>query len=203
MLVPEVSDELIRVDGFNAELAEDRLREIAQVERDDEPRAAVNRSRQNMAVFGVREGQRWDESFVIGDQAIRDVQIHEVPTTRQALRRDVRPIGQDVSGPLVVDFIRPTGLEQVREGKPHEQVSKRGRIQDASIVEDDWGHGSVAHIQLLAQRLKLVQRRVTLGQEIPLVGEEVFQKHTPMTPDLPTRHRPFIEELHQMRPRDV
>ena len=83
------------------------------------------------------------------------------------------------------------------------KVAERGRVQDAGVVEDDWGHGSVAHVEVLAQRREFVEGRVTLGLEIPLVGEQVFQQHPPVGPHLPARDGPLVEELHQVRPGDV
>ena len=137
------------------------------------------------------------------DEAVGDVLVHELPTPGEALGRDVRAVGQDVSRPLVVNLVRPTGLEQVRQGEPHEQVAERGRVEHAGVVEDDSGHGSVAHIQVLAQRRKLVEGGVTPGLELPLVGEQVFEQHPPVSPDLPARDGPLVEQLHQMRAGDV
>ena len=51
----------------------DRRREIAQVERDDESRPAVDRRRQHVPVVGVGKGQGRDEGLVPGDEAIGDV----------------------------------------------------------------------------------------------------------------------------------
>ena len=70
-LVPEPDDELVRVDGLDVELFEDRRREVVQVERDDVPRPAVNRRRQHVAVVGVGEGQRRDEGLVPGRRGSR------------------------------------------------------------------------------------------------------------------------------------
>ena len=77
--------------------------------------------------------------------------VHQLPTPGQARWGEVRPVRQDVPNPLVVDFIRPAGLEQVRQRQLHQEVAERGRVQDTGVIEDDVGHGSVAHIQILAQ----------------------------------------------------
>lgn len=111
MFIPEASDELIRVQGLDVELGEDRRGEIAQVERDDEASPAVNRRRQDVTVVRVGEEQIWDEGLVPGNEAIGNVLIHQTPAAGEARRRDVGSIAQDVSGPLVVDFLRPTSLE--------------------------------------------------------------------------------------------
>ena len=119
------------------ELPQNRCGKIAQLERDDKSCPAVNRSCQHMAVIGVGERQVRYERLLPGEEAIRDVQIHQATTTGKTCRRDLRPIGQNVSRPVIVDFIGLTCLEQVREGKPHEQVAQRCRIKDACVVEDD------------------------------------------------------------------
>jgi hypothetical protein len=64
-----------------------------------------------------------------------------------------------------------TSLKQVRQCKPHEQITERCRVQDALIVKDDSSHGSVARIQVLAQGLKFTECGVTPGLEILLVVE--------------------------------
>jgi hypothetical protein len=171
MFIPEASDELIRVDGLDGELAKDRRREIAQIERDNEASSAVNRRRQDVSVIDIGEGQRRDEGLVFGDEAIGDVLVHELALSSETRGRDIRPIGQDVSRPLIMNLVRPTRLEQVREGKLHEQVAERGRVKDACIVEYDWGHRLVAHIELLAQRREFFEGGLTPGLKIPLVGE--------------------------------
>ena len=137
MVIPEPNDELIRMDGLDVVLAKNRCREIAQVERDDDANSAMNRRRQHMAIIGVGKGQRRAESLVPGDEAIGDVLVHEPPTSGKACGQDIGAISQDVSGPLRVDLFRPASLEQLREGKLHEQVAQRGRVKNAGVVEDD------------------------------------------------------------------
>ena len=171
MLVPKANNELVRVNGFDVELLKNRRWEIAQVERDDQSRPAVNRSRQHVTVIEVGKRQRRNDGLVLGDEAIGDVLIHELPASSQARGRDIRAIGQDVPCPLIMDLIRPASLEQVRQSEPHKQITERCRVQDARIVEDDSSHGSVAHIQFLAQRLEFIECGVTPGLEILLVGE--------------------------------
>ena len=145
-----------------------------QVVRDDRPRPAVDRRRQHVAVVRVGEGQGGDEGLVASDKAVGDVLIHQLPTPGEAFGRDVRAVGQDVPRPLVVDLVRPAGPEQIRQGEPHEQITERGRIQDARVIKNDPGHGSVAHFEVLAQGLELIKCGVTPGLVVLLVGEQVL-----------------------------
>jgi hypothetical protein len=82
---------------------------------------------------------------------------------------------------------RRPGEQSWNNAKLHQQVANRGRVQDACVVKDDGDHGSVAHAELLAQRREFIERRLTPGQEFPLVTENVFQPHAPVRPDLSTR----------------
>ena len=134
----------------------------------------MNRSRQHLAIIGVRKGQGGDEGLVLGDVAIGDVLVHKLPASGQARGRDIRPIGQDVSRPLIINLVRPASLEQVHYSKLHEQVAKRGRIQHACIVETDRGHCSVAHIEFLAQRREFFECDLTPGLKIPLIDEQIL-----------------------------
>jgi hypothetical protein len=99
------------------------------------------------------------------------VRIHELPTAGQARGCDVRAFRRDISRPLIVDSVRPTSLNQVRQGEPHEQIAKRGWVQDARIVDRDSSHWSVAHIQVLTQGLKFVECGMAPGLQVLLVGE--------------------------------
>jgi hypothetical protein len=49
--------------------------------------------------------------------------IHELSAPGEALGRDIGAIGGNVPRPLVVDFIRPAGLKEVHQRKPHEEVA--------------------------------------------------------------------------------
>ena len=75
-----------------------------------------------------------------------------------------------------------------------------GADREIPVMPDNLRHGSVAHPQLLAERLQLVRGRVPPVLELSLVREQVRQKHTSMRADFPARDRAFIEELHQVRP---
>jgi hypothetical protein len=151
LFIQELDDELVGVDGLDPEAFQYRRREIAEVERDDESRFAVDRRGQHVTVIGVGKRQGRDEGLVLGDEAIGDVIIHQLATSSEAGGREIGTIGGDVPRPLVMDLLGPTGLEEVREGELHEQIAERGRVQDAGVVEDDRDHGSVAHIEVLAQ----------------------------------------------------
>ena len=49
-------------------------------------------------------------------------------------------------------------------GELHQEVPERRRVEDTGIVDDDSGHGSVAHVEVLAQLGKLRERCLTLGR---------------------------------------
>jgi hypothetical protein len=102
------------MNGFDVEPLKNRRREIAQVGRDNQSRSTVNRSRQHVTVVGIEKCQCRDEGFVVGDETIGDVLIHELSASGQARGRDIRAIGRDVPRPFVMNLVRPTGLEQAR-----------------------------------------------------------------------------------------
>ena len=111
VLIPKTADELIGVDGLDVESLQNRGWKIHQVERDDQRNPAMNRRRQDVPIVGIGQSQRRDEGLVFGDEAIRNVFIHELAAARNVRGRDVRPIGQDIPRPLVMDLVRPTGLK--------------------------------------------------------------------------------------------
>ena len=86
VIVPESTNELIRVDSLDVELFEDRSREIGEIECDEEARPAVNRRRQDVPVVGVGEDECRDEGLVPAHEAIRDMLIHKPPAPLQARR---------------------------------------------------------------------------------------------------------------------
>lgn len=136
--------------SFDLELTKRRRWEITQIVGDDQTRAAVNCRGEHVPVIRVGQRKRGDKRLVTGDQAVWHVLVHHLTTPRQALGRQFRPVRQQIPRPFVVDLIRPACLEQIRERKPHEEITQRCRIEDTRVVEDNPCHGSIAHVQVLA-----------------------------------------------------
>jgi hypothetical protein len=62
--------------------------------------------------------------------------------TREASRIDVRVVGRDVASHLVEDRVTPARLERVKRGEGQQQITKRRRVQDARVEDDDHRYGT-------------------------------------------------------------
>ena len=89
-----------------------------------------------MPIVNVGQFYRGHQPFVILDQAVRDVAIHEGPTSLQRLQGDLGAILVNIANPLVMNPIRPARSEDRRSGKLNQQVSDRRWIENACVIDD-------------------------------------------------------------------
>lgn len=135
--VVEVGDELIRVLDLDSVAVENLLREILDVVRHDNPGLESYRCCKDVAVIRVRQAQGLNDLFESGHQTIRNTAIHEFPCSLEALPRQIRAPRQKRSNPLLVDAIRPTSSEEIRQGETKQQISERGWVENASVEDGD------------------------------------------------------------------
>ena len=54
------------------------------------------------------------------------------------LSRKIGPVFEQIPNPLVVDTVGPLRLDQIAQGKLHQKIPERSRVEDAGIVDDYW-----------------------------------------------------------------
>ena len=128
---------------YKAQRFEGERREVAQVPGDDHAGTRSDRRRDDMPVMGVRQMDAGYDSLVTVDQSIGDGTDHQGPGGGDLGGSDVRPVGQQIAGPLVLDLSRPACLEQSGNGELNQQVSYHRRIEDIGVKHSDRpGHSS-------------------------------------------------------------
>jgi hypothetical protein len=110
--IQQVSQEIIRVLGLDTVWFEAVDREVIGVARDNQICSGPDRSRQDMAVTGIREFEPPDQSFIAGYQAVENMSIHEVLGPVKLFSSKVRPLLRQVSDPFFMDTVRPPGAKQ-------------------------------------------------------------------------------------------
>src|SRR5438093_4425623 len=81
-------------------------REVGEVEGNDHIGVDLDGGREDMAVLRVGQGQGVDERLIVFDQTIADMGLHERPGARQLRGRQIGPVRQQMTDPLV-DPLRP------------------------------------------------------------------------------------------------
>ena len=133
--IEEVLYEQIRVLGLQPERTQYVGREVALVEGHDHAGVAADGCSENMPVPRVGKGQTFNQDFVSGHQTVRDRPIHEVRSAIDLLGREVRPVLDQIPLPLIVDLGAPARTKAPGQGKPHEEIAQRRRIQHAGVVD--------------------------------------------------------------------
>ncbi len=153
---------------------------IPQVEGHDCAGTTVDRRRQNMAVADVREVEFRDESFVIGNDRLGKVLVHDRTGALQPVDCEIGPVGEKVVDPFFMNRDAPKRLVQVLIRQPQKKVSKAGGIQDVGVEQRRQTVHRLLQAEFLILGSQLVQRISATRLRIPTIGENVFGPHTPM-----------------------
>src|SRR6266851_1086151 len=130
--------------------------------------------------------------------------VHQPPSPRERVSRQVRPVREDVSEALLKDLLRPAGLEQAAYCEAHQQVADGRGIEDAGVVESDEGHyGSVPQPEPLRLGRQLIERRLLSCLFDALVGEQVGKANTTAGAYLAEGDLSPFEQAHEERTRYV
>jgi hypothetical protein len=99
------------------------------------------------------------------DQTVLRVEVHQLPGAFELRAGKIRPVAQHRLDPLIVDGVRPSGLDQSMQGQPHEHVAQGRWIKRAGIEQDDGRlHGSlVSETEPLAFGGKFIERGAACG----------------------------------------
>lgn len=116
---------------------------VLQVLGHDDIGPAVNRSRQDVPVMGIGQGERRNQFVKARHQRIAHVEIHQVADPGQLVPRQVGTILQDAADSFLVNPLGPAYTEQVRQCQVHQQAAEFRRRQHAGIEQG----GEVRHAQ--------------------------------------------------------
>jgi len=132
--VQKVNDKLVGMLSLNAVVSQGVRREIAKVEGDDYIGPAPNRGGQDMPVVRIGKNNGRNQVFVVSDQAIAYMDVHQGASALELFTTQVRPILQDVSNPFVMDGVSPFSAKKAGQGQVHQKVAQRGWVEDTGVV---------------------------------------------------------------------
>jgi hypothetical protein len=118
-----------------------RRRKVQEIEGDDPVGFAVNCRRENVAAVWIRKRESGDKPLIAAYQAVADMGIHQVTDSFDLPLRYVGMGFQDATHPLLVNRLRPLGVEHVGQRQVHEKTAQRRRKEYAGVVKD----GQAAH----------------------------------------------------------
>src|SRR5690606_26923948 len=102
MKVQQMQDEVVGMLCFELEASELLLREICQIEGDDQVGSAVNCSGNHMTVVGVGKIDARNQMLKASDEAIAHMGIHERSRAIQLFRCQVGTVLPDAADPFVM-----------------------------------------------------------------------------------------------------
>ena len=130
-------------------------REVLQVPRDDDVRITADRRRQDVPVVGVRQIDAVDQLLIAGDDAI--VLSGKAPRSARAACES-GPDGRPARSRSIPHGLRPPlRAKQAPHREPHQQVAKRGRIENIRAEEDAETVHALLETELLVVGGQLVQ----------------------------------------------
>jgi len=112
-------------------------REIAQVPGDDDACAGSNRCGYHMPVIGIGRTDAGYQRPVAVDHGIGDGTGHQGLGDGDLGSRDIRSVGEQVAGPLVLDLSWPACLIQSSDRQLNQQVTQRRRVKHVSVEDRD------------------------------------------------------------------
>ena len=161
---------------------------IPQVVGDHRIRFGVNRRRQDMSVVGIRQMRDRNKIFVAAHEAVHDSGIHQCACPLHLLARQVRAILENIFDPLFVDRIGPTRSKKIRGCELNEQVSHRGGVEYAGVVDDGVCGQSIAHVEFLRLLRQFIECRIRCVILPLLEVLQVGKLNSAVCPNLPMLH---------------
>jgi hypothetical protein len=159
---------------------------------------------ENVAIIGVGKNKAVDELLKTGYHAVGDGAGHQLTRALESLGFQFGAVFENVAEALVEDRGRPARAHDAGVRGPHEDISKRGRVEHASVVEDDDRHRAlITEAVLLCFGGELVEYLLALGFVALLVRGEISRLHATVRSNLPGWNLSFVEQRDQERPRDV
>jgi len=121
--VEQADQKAVRVQCLHVMVRQRFRGKVRKVEGHNHLSARAYGGCENMAVIRIRQCQRVDQLFVVGDKTITNGLVHQVSSSGEPISRKMRFVLQHVAEPLVVDRLRPFPAHHPRLGKPDEQVT--------------------------------------------------------------------------------
>jgi|SRR5579871_1796109 len=114
--VQKVDDKIVGMLRLNAVVGKSVRREIGKVEGYDYVGPTPDGSGQDMPVARIGKSDGRNQVFIVRDQAIADMDVHQGASALELFTGQVRPILQDVPDPFIMDRVRPFGAKKVSQG---------------------------------------------------------------------------------------
>lgn len=198
--VEEVDDEVVGMPHLQRVLGYLMSWKVTQVSGHDHVRTTANCRSKDVTISNVRQLKPGNESFVAGDDGVREMLIHHRPGPLQLADCEIRAVGEKAVDPFLMDVGAPKGSEQPSVRQTQQDVPQAGRIQDVGVEQRRPALHRLLQAEFLIVCSQRVQRVPAAGLRLPTVGQDVRGPHAPMRPDFAVWDIPVVEQVHQMRP---
>ena len=113
-------NDTIRMSGLDSIRLQSCRREVLQVRGSDHMSVTPDSRSQNMAVAGIGQPQAFNQIFVIRDQRMLCVFIHQHSGPLEPLAREIGAPAQERPDPFLMYRLRPSGPKEPRQGEVHQ-----------------------------------------------------------------------------------
>lgn len=117
-----------------------RIREVTEIEGDDESRPRLDRSRDDMAVVRIGEEDGAFEILVALDKSVENGGAHQGSCTPKSRRVNIRSVVTDASECFIEDSLAPAAEEELLDRRANEEVTERARVEHAGVEHGDRDH---------------------------------------------------------------
>lgn len=138
--VNRIEHEFIRMFGLDIVSLEHMVGEMLQVERDDRLRSGPDGRSEHVRISRIGQVETDFEVLESFDDAVGNRIAHECTCTREVNCTEIRPSLEDAGEAFVEDALRPSRSHDSRVRDANKQVTKRSRMKDTSVVDDDERH---------------------------------------------------------------
>jgi len=131
----QMKDEFVGVLRSDSPLRQGFCWEIGQVVGHDDIGPRPDGRRQNVAAVLAGKRQHGNQILVARDQAIPNVEIHQVAGSLELRAGQIRATFQHAPHPLLMDGVGPFRPKKVRQRQVHQQIAERRGVQDTGIQD--------------------------------------------------------------------
>ncbi len=123
------------------------------------------------------------------------------PAPFEHVAGQVRPVNQNATYPLGMDFGAPQRGVEVAVGESQKKISEAGRIQDIRVQQRGRTEHRLLQAEFLVAGRQLIEGLLASMLRLAPEGKNVTGPNAPMRAHHAAGDTPLIEQLHEVGPR--
>jgi len=186
--------------AFNVIALQHVVREISKVERHDCLRVGTDCGGEHVTIIRVRQVQTLLQVLESSDKAIGNRIAHEAARSIKRASLQFHSLSGNVTEALVQYSLRPTRANNPCIRDPNQEIANWRRVEDASVVQDDESHPSIAEAVLLSLGREFIEHFPSTSLVAALVRQDIRRPDSPMSPYSAIGNDLVFQQGHEVRP---